>query len=364
MLISNTILLIGVSLAERLVYWLSVPALVALGAGVVHLWRYAKRTDALSAEMARLLRVLGVLLIVALGARSVVRNMDWSSNRALFEQDVQTYPQSAELNEDVANELLWDVRVIQEKRSRQDIRPLLERADAHLAKALEIYREDPDAMQLRGRTLGMLGDREGALRYLQAASEAGPLNSISRELLFALRDETGQATARLTELREQVSTRPADGAVRREYGELLLQRGEDQAALAELEQAVRLAPQDSDAWRLLGDACVVRDERERAIAAYRRAIALAPNDWRTHANLVTLLVAHEPEEALRQAQEAQRLNPDSVVTQRQLAEALASNHRPAEALAVYRRLAGQVPADDPARRAIEGRIEDLERGRP
>ena len=360
-LISNTLLLIGVTLGERLLYWPSVPILTAIVAAVVHAYRYAAAPGRSSPGTPRLLRVCGVLLLVGLGLRSVVRNADWQSNWTLFKQDVQTYPQSAELNESWANELMLSLR---DPERPDDVEQVLRLADRHLEAALRIHPQFHRAMQLRGRVLGLLGERERAMEYLAAASQLGPLDRVARELLAWLRDEAGEQANRLEKLAEALSTRPADAALRLEYGELLLQRGRDREALAEIEEAVRLAPANANALRLLGDVHVARNQSERAIETYRSAIAQDPSNWRVHTNLVPLLADDEPAAALRHAEQAHRLAPNELVTNVHLAEALAVNGRLGEALRLFRQIVPGLATDDPYRPAVEQRIRDLEQGQP
>jgi len=363
-LISNTVLLIGVSVGERLLYWPSVPMLLALVLVIVQVWRWATQRGTFSPDMARLLRWCGVLLLAGLGLRSVVRNLDWQSNLALFERDVETYPQSAELHEAVGNELLWKVKELTSAGTTRGVRALLERADQHLETSLSIYPTYATAMQRRGRALAMLGHRARALVFFEEASRLGPLDRVSRELLARLRDEAGDQAARVQALTDQIATRPTDAALYVEYGELLLKWGRDQEALATLEEAVRLDPENPEALRLLGDACATRQEDERAVDAYRRALARDPNLWLVHLNLVTLLAGKDRAAALRHAQEAYRLAPDELVTQRQLAEALVINERPREALALYEHMLGKLASNDPLRPVIEDRLRKLRRLTP
>lgn len=385
-LISNTVLLIGVSLAERLLYWPSVPMLLAVALAVVQLWRYAASNGKLSAGVLRLLRVCGVLLLVGLGLRSVVRNADWWDNLVLFARDVQTHPRSAELNEAVANEVLWELsarpdpdrivallprapadelwRAMHGRRGPGRLRPLLEWIDGHLATALEVNPRSVKGMQLRGRVLGMLGDRQRAIAYFESATQFDSLDRVSQQLLAKLRADAEQEAARLAALAEQVSTRPADAVLRLEYGELLRQRGRYPEALAEIEEAARLAPEDGEVLRRLGEACLNMNEDGRALELLQRAVLKSPEDWRIHVNLSALLAGSDPDASLRHAREAHRLHPDAFETNQTLAEALAANEQFDEALEIYRTIYRSLPPDDFLRGAIEGRIRDLRLGRP
>ena len=360
-LISNTVLVIGVSLAERLMYWPSVPILLAIAVGVVHLWRRAIASGRLSAEGTRLLPICGVLLLVVFGLRSVVRNADWASNRTLYGRDVKTYKDSAELNKTWAKQLLLQ---IDPSTPWPDVQRLLDQAEQHLKTALEIYPCFQEAIQLRGRLHALFGDREKAIEYLEMATGLGPLDRVSMQLLGQLRDEGGKDAARVAALAEQVTTRPTDAALRIEHGGLLLRHGRYREALAELEEAVRLAPDDARALRLLGEACSGMNERERAIEAFQRAVAIDPGDWRVHVNLATLMVASDPAAALRHAQQAHSLAPAGLETNLTLAEALAVNGRLDEALKLFRRIERSLPDDAPMKGAVQSRIRDLEPARP
>jgi protein O-mannosyl-transferase len=360
-LISNTFLLIGVSLAERLLYWPSVPLLLGLAVGIVHLWRRAVAAGVFSPAGSMLARLVGVFVLVALGARSFDRNHAWYSNSALFGQDARTYPQSAALNIEWAREL---ARTADQAHDRERAHGLFSKADLHLEIALRIDPGAWNAMQLRGQVLDRLGDRARAIEYLELAARSNPLDTTSARLLAALRDADGQAARRADQLTAQIATRPADASLRIAYASLLLQAGRFREALAEAQQAARLEPDNPRALRVLGDAYAGMNEPEPAIKALERALTRRPDDWQIHVNLANLLASRDPAAALRHAQEAWRLAPENREAGLALAEMLSLNRQPAAAIELFKRIQRATPANDPLQTAIGARIREIEQGRP
>lgn len=358
-LISNTALLIGVSLAERLMYWPSVPLLLLLAAGVVGWWRNACARGKPLHDSAKLLRAFGVALLAALGLRSVVRNMDWADNLTLFLTDVATYPQGVQLNSFVARQLIWEAS---QTRDEQQGRALLARADDHLQHALQLYSRNADTLGLRGELYGLRGDRANAIAYLESALQLETTEERFKKLLAKLRG-TAPDPEKIAALENQVKQQPNDAALRFELGKLLLDAGQHKQALRELEQAVKLAPENVEAWYSLGEALAANAKTEEAVRAFQQVVTRDPTRWQAHANLTALLGESNPPEALRHAQEALRLKPDEYRNHQNLAEALAVNERFAEAIEKYRQILRGLPETDPMHIVVVQRLQELERRR-
>jgi tetratricopeptide (TPR) repeat protein len=359
-LISNTAILIGVAVAERLAYWPSVPALMLVGAAVVGAWR--RYTSGVSAPQQRspVGAVILGLVIAALGVRTIVRNPDWSSDERLFTTDVVTYPQGAHLNSNCA-QMLFNRAAL--NRSREEQHELLTQADKHLQTALRIYPRFPEALRTRGRVLAVLGDTAGAIACLEAALDLEPRDRIAAQVLAELRsDEAG--AERTAELLARVAAAPDELAARLELCELLQGSGRHGEALEQARAAVRIAPDNAAALRLLGQSLALNHDPPGAIAAFYRVLAIDPADWESRVNLSTVLASIDRTAALEQAREAHRLRPDDLRTNINLAEALAINGQVDEALRLFRRVERGLPADHPRRSAIVDRIRELERQRP
>jgi len=356
-LISNTLLVIGVSVAERLMYWPSVPFLLAVSLGLVHAYRICVARGWLSGQTAAALRMALVLVFVAFAVRSQLRSRDWACDETLFERDAQNWPHCVPIRTAAAKVLL---RQVLSGEARQDAAALLRRIEEHAAAAAEICPDSWSAWLIRGQALALLGDHAAATRALELAGRLNPWDRLSRRLLAELRADAQGLREQLESAAAKVASQPDNIDARLQYVELLLRADCFPEAVPQAEQAIRLAPQNARAWRLLGDSYAGLAEVESAVAALRQAALLEPENWQIHLNLSTLLALTDRAGALDHAERAWRLAPGRVETALALAAALGINGRAQEAVALYRQIERALPADDPLRAVIESYIRDLE----
>jgi tetratricopeptide (TPR) repeat protein len=355
-LISNTALLIGVSLAERLMYWPSVPVALLAGLGIVELWRRQCRAGGRLAGIANALRLLGIALVVVLGLRSVTRTFDWSNNITLFHRDVQTFPQGAHLRKCFAAELI--ALAIRTDDAEQRV-ALLNEADIHLAAALQIQPTYADVLAMCGQVAAELDRREQAMRYLRSALRLKPGMQAAQQALAKLERGVGHDDQSLARLQNQVRETPDDPALRIALGETLINYGRAADAIEHLERAVALAPEDLDALRLLAQAEAVSRPGDRAIQLYQEVLRRDPDNWEAHANLSTLLADRDPAATLEHARRAYALQPNDVRSLGNLAEALALNGRNVEAIEIYEGIARSLDPEDPFLPVIRERLKHL-----
>ncbi len=391
-LISNTLLLIGVSLAERLMYWPSVPALLAVAVAVVWFWQRYCRPDGALHQRANLLRLFGVLLVVALGLRTVVRNSDWKNNETLFRADLKTYPTNAHLNSALAGIIVryaqqvtpvidttlaaanqaaqagdtnaHDSLLRRAEQFRQQQRQMLARAESLLNQALAVESRFPDALRQLGTVCLLRGDEERALQSFEDALLLDPLDTATQRRAARLRGDMQGREARAAKLRTQVEQQPDDPSLRLALGRLLIELGHPDEALRHCEQAAQLAPNSAAALKAYAEALLLNRREQPALEVYQRVLILDPGDWQVHTNMVRLLSDRDPAAALHHAQRAFDLRPNDLRTQINLAEAYALNGRTTEALRRLRTIARNLPADHPQRRLVTDRIGELERKRP
>ncbi len=121
-------------------------------------------------------------------------------------------------------------------------------------------------------------------------------------------------------------------------GLTLLQQGKPEDAAGSFRHAARMAPKDSRAHLLLAMALLragaKTDTEKRAEAAseVRRAIQLDPNSGRAHAVLAEIhQAANQQEAALRELENASRLDPENATTLYQLGQAYRRAGRDADA---------------------------------
>jgi tetratricopeptide (TPR) repeat protein len=358
-LISNTVLLIGVSLAERLMYWPSVPALLGVSALLVHLWRKHAVPGGAFHRLRRLLAAAGAALLAGLALRTVVRGADWRDNETLFAADVRSQPHSVQLNNAQARVLLSKSAAAAPSGARS---AWLDEAELRLKTAQAVYPGYADTLLNLGRLHLLRGDVRGALSYLEITRALNPRNRDVHELLAALHEHSGQASRPVEALQERVAAQPDDVAARVALGEALLAEGRHHAARRHLEHALARDPDHLPAAKLLYQVLALEHEDQPAIQLALRVLAHDPDDWTTHANLVSLLAPLDPPAALRHARRAYELAPEDLRNQSNLAEALVTAERVDEALPLLRRIERSLPADDPRRAAYRDRIRELERG--
>ncbi|MCG3129030.1 MAG: Beta-barrel assembly-enhancing protease [Phycisphaerae bacterium] len=348
-LISNSGLLIGVIVAERLMYWPSVVACLLLAAGGELLWRAVLAPGKRYASLATAAVLFGVVYGAALGLRSTFRSLDWADDLTLFTTDAQTFPQSANLNLALANVYL---RPGPTNRPAQALQ-LLERA-------LRIYPRNPQALFLTGSAYHQLRRDETAIQFLERAVQFDQANSEAHELLTLLK-AGGRASAesRVAELRAATTTQPASAGLRVELGRALRELGQFGEAHVEFERAAALAPDDPEVLYSYAESLALVSDPRRAVEAFRKVVALRPDDWRAHGNLATLIANEDPAASLEHAQTAHRLAPDVFENNVNLAEALALNKRSDEAIDLFTRILRGLPADDPRRPLIADRLRVL-----
>lgn len=360
-LISNTVLLIGVSLAERLLYWPSAPALIAVAAIGVRAWRTQCGPGGSLPGLARIAPALGCLVLLALGARSCDRGLDWRSDRALFEADVATYPQNAHLSVALAQILIADAEGLPPEDPRRE--STLRRAEGLIERALAVHSRFPSAIRLQAIACELRGDFQRAVSLYELALRLHPGDRRAQARLANLRGDIWPKSARLAELLERIGGNPRDVAARLEAGELLIGLARNYEALQQFEAAVALAPEDPRALRGYGQALILNRQEPQARDVLLRAVRIDPGDWESHANLAALFEYSDPQASLRHAQAAFELQPNNVSVAIALATALSLNGRIDESLAHYRRILAALPADDPLRARVAERIREVERMR-
>lgn len=356
-LISNTVLLIGVSAAERLMYWPSVPLLTMASLAALEVWRGWCRPGQPLERVAGMLRITAWLLIAGLAARTVVRNMDWHDNLTLFVRDAQTAPESFILNCWAARSLVSHADRLADPAIRAQY---LDRAEAFALRAKTIAPREAYNMDVLARIYLAKGNRDLALEYARVACDLNPAHRPSRVLLDRLVAESAKiAETRIAELLERLEAHPNDNPARIELARLLLNAGRLRDALREAEQAAAIAPDDPAALTIHAELLVLTENEDQAVDVFRRVIAIRPDDWSAHANLAHLLAGRDPAASLSHARRAMELNPNDVRTHFNYAEALVINGRIEDAIRHFQLIYEGLDVNDPMRPIAAERLRDL-----
>ncbi len=357
-LISNLVITIGVSAAERLFYWPSVFAIAAASVAIVSGWR--RVVGATAAARSPVWAWGGGLVLLALAARSMLRATDWQDDLTLFRADTAVWPRSAQLH--FALGLLL-VPEIYQARDQASHAALLQEAATALDRALKTWPRFPAALRTRGEVFYLADDPDRARQYIETALNLDPRDFIAQRMLLRLRQPDSQPASQLADL--AAAKRDTDNAaLQMRWAEALLSSGDVVAALEPARRAAELEPRNPAALRLEAQALMLNSQSAPAIEILRRVLLLDPSDWEAHANLSSLLAETDPPASLTHAQDAARLRPDDLRVRINLAEALAANGHTHAALEAFLRIERDLPAGHPFTAAIRGRVEELRRRSP
>ncbi|MCK4412189.1 MAG: tetratricopeptide repeat protein [Candidatus Eisenbacteria sp.] len=233
--VSNLIVPIGTIMAERLLY---LPSL-----GILAIVALLFDRAAAKAPGRALIPILLVVALVALGARSWTRNLEWRDDGSLFRAAVEAQPRSVKVR---ANLGTWLVRAGE-----------LTEAAAHYQAALDVLPDYPPALH------GL-----GHVRILQ--------------------QRYAEAEALLLKARDRLPESP-EPALR--LGNLYLEIDRPAEALAAFDQAARHPRQRTDAMIGRASALCLLGRYDQSAAAWHEAQRLAGPDRDLHRHLVAALEA-------------------------------------------------------------------------
>lgn len=254
LLISNFVVEIGAMMGERLVYHASIGFAMLLSGSLT--WAGSRfsvsRDDGSRHPLSGLVVGSNALLgaIIAAGVCvTLLRVPDWKNDVTLFTHDVEVVPESARANANAGRGYLL---LSDESTETARKEALLERAELHLEKAIEI---DPEIV-MAYFTLGAVHDRRGEYeameRSLNEARERFPDHP-----LFATYDPI---------LADRLARWAVEAA----------RTGDDGQARRLLERAVGLDPDQASLWYYLGTARRADGDLPGAIEAWEQTLRLDP----------------------------------------------------------------------------------------
>ncbi len=238
-LVSNTVVLIGVGMAERLLYLPSVGFCIALGCALA------------AAQRAWGVRIVAAPVILVLGAasaRTVVQAAAWRDDFTLFSAAERAAPRSIKVLNNLAAELVARGRI--------------DDAAARLRRAAALA---PDHALTRVNLSGVLlkqGDLDGAEAEARAALRIEPRQPVAAAQLGAILEKRGAWEAAEAALRDAVAFDPTFVAARLDLAGLLIRRGALDEAKREIDAVLARDPDSMGARRGLA----IIEERRKASA--------------------------------------------------------------------------------------------------
>src|SRR6185436_9969075 len=187
--------------------------------------------------------------------------------------------------------------------------------------------------------------RQAAERFLTVL-EKTPRRGTALDRLYGYHVEAGTLEPFVKQFADRTVKNAKDGAAWMILGLIESQRGKDAAAVAAFTQAEKTLPENPLAPYYLGQSLVLVGQPEEAAAAFERAIARKP----PRADLLEMFQAlgrvyqraQKGDQALAVWNRLEKLFPDDLRVQEQIAATLVEEGQPAQALPRFEALAKQV----------------------
>jgi tetratricopeptide (TPR) repeat protein len=312
----------------------------------------------------------GLAVAVALGVATLVRNLDYRSEVAIWADTAAKRPTNARAHNNLGQALDRAGRIeaavasydralaLQPKypethynlgvaRMRQGDPA---RAVAHYEAALRYQPDYPEALNNLGNALRQAGRTDEAKARYQEALARRPRFAEAQNNLGNLLLQEGRTAEARRHFERALELRPADGEARYNLGNALAAAGDMTGALASYEEVLRRDPRHSGALVNAGNALLELRRPAEALARYEAALAIAPSLPDAHFNRgAVLLDLGRFAEAVPALESALRLDPAAGHVHRALAHALGETGRLAEAIGHYERYLAGRPDDAEAR---------------
>jgi protein O-mannosyl-transferase len=197
----------------------------------------------LEQRRARLARGVLIAVLIALATRTVVRNRDWRNDWTLFSAAVRAYPQNAKMRANLGGLYLQ--------------RGQLDEAEAELNKALQIFPDFPEALELKGLVEARKNQDQEALELFVKALSKVHRDYIHHDVmavnLAAQLIKLGRNEDALKVLNETIEEAPEISRAWSNRAVIRYQQGEVAPARSDAEEALRLDPTNNQAQALLSD---------------------------------------------------------------------------------------------------------------
>jgi len=277
---SNLVMTIGSIMAERFLYLPSVGfcAVAALG-----LWR------ALGER--RIAVVVSVLVVLALGARTYARNIDWQSERSLWASTLAASPDSFKAYKGSAT-AIWANGIGTGERELDAAIAMAERGVAILErtplsnaqKDRALYLDLGQYYRLKGEALATRGKLDEGWPYFQKAAStlvrAREADRWTNEASRKLSRERGQADRDIPDV--------GDVNIYVQLGAVYLDLHEWADAEAAARHAMRLQPLDHSGYRLAAMARFNQGQLEDAAALFTAIVLFQPRNADAWSGLMTI----------------------------------------------------------------------------
>jgi tetratricopeptide (TPR) repeat protein len=271
--------------------------------------------------------VVALVGLCLLGGLSFVQASRWQDNETLFYHTLTVNPESSVGHNN------WGVALIHRQRFaealphieiavRQDEKSpkgrlnlgLVLQSLGRVEEAIEQYQigladhpDDPEVRSNLGAAYFALRRYDEAIEQYEHALRLEPRSPMARFNLALAYDRQGKPDKAIAELRILLKEHPVHYQGRMKLGTLLASQGKSAAAIAELQNAVERFPEKPEARLELAAVLAAAGKSRQALQQYQIGMREDSPHWHWLAGGAALILAADPDAALRNGPEAVRL---------------------------------------------------------
>ncbi|MGD1021060.1 MAG: tetratricopeptide repeat protein [Verrucomicrobiia bacterium] len=304
------------ALATRYAYVAMLPVLLVAGAAGVWVWRRSAR-----AGRGALVGLLACeLFAFAAGTRRLIP--DWHDEEAKHRAALAEFPDSQQVNRELAAELLDQGRASE--------------ALVYAQRSVEIAPQVCDGHVVLGLVLCRLGRLPEAITYYEQALWINPDYADAHYDLGVALAQTGKIEEAIAHFEQALRVNPDYAQAHYNLGVALAQTGKIEEAIVHYEQALRINPDDAEAHYNLGVVLARTGKTKEAIAHFEQALRIKPDSAEAHYNLgKAFLQEGRLREAIVHLEQTIRIKPDYAAAHYNLGNALARTGKIEEAIAHF-----------------------------
>lgn len=302
--VSNFGVLVAGIVAERLAYIAVLGFAIIIAWALMKLLKVSLKSFDGYKKLSPILYVLVVVILIAMGTRTVTRNYDWKDRLTLFSTDVNSASRSAKALQLLGFEYfrlaLLDPQIEQR---------YLKLAEQNYLRAIDVYPQFHNAIYNLGYLEAVKGDCKAALPWLKKAAEIEPFFPAGQFHYASCLGELGQLQDAAIHYEKCIVQDPYYEPAYANLSYTYYQLGQFDKSMQINEAAIRYFPNSPEPYLNIGKTYLTMNMPYKAMEFFERAYPLAPNDY----NLVlTLADLHsqigDPQKAAFYQQRAMELS--------------------------------------------------------
>lgn len=296
-LVSNLVIMIESTMAERFLYTASLGFCIALPALIAKLFKIdLKKLNVYNWKtlfsVSKPLTTILFLSLILYSGKTISRNADWKTNYTLLKKDVKTCPNSARIRYALGSEIYFKISKAETDPVRKQA--LIDEAIAQLERGTSILPAYGEAFYGLGLAYTDKSDGANAVRCFEAAKTNKTWDEapffVSSGLAYGLLKQYDNA---FVDFKKALGMDSTLKEAYNNWGLYLLETGNVTEAIEKLDKAIALDSSYVSALYNRGNACAQSQEYREAIAWYERVLVLDPKYTNALTNIGNCYAAME-----------------------------------------------------------------------